>query len=162
MKRIYLLLIVGICFLPAPVFGKEVFELLRVRVVPNDFSPKIPGDELLELTFRILPSAWVKGMRWWVGIYDQEKKLVESRSRAYFPPERNTMRLIKGRYLKGPNIFTAYFSLPSRPAFVVALLEGGGRIKTALVPSTALIEEFRIPRQEARKFLRAAEYKIPD
>jgi hypothetical protein len=168
MKRIYLLLIVGVCLLPAPVFGKEIFELLRVRVVPNDFSGKIPGDRLLELTFRVLPSAWVKGMGWWVGIYDQDKKLIESRSTAFFPRERNAVELIKKGYLKGPNIFTAYFSLPSAPAFVVALLGKGREVKTVLIPLAAdisvprLLADFPISAAAARRRLKGADCRVTD
>ena len=168
MKRIFIAGIIIFCFLPSLVFGRDLFELLRVRVVPNDFSPTIPGDELLELTFRVLPSSWVKGMGWWVGIYDQEKKLIESRSTAFFPPERNPVQLIKGSYFKGPNIFTAYFSLPSHPAFVVALLGRGREVKTVLIPyhtrisSEDLIKEFRIPPKEAQALLGQANCKIPD
>lgn len=162
MKRLSVVLIGILFLLPSSVRGGDLFKLLRVRVIPNSYSPQIPGDELLELTFRVLPAGWVKGMGWWVGIYDQEKKLVESSSTAFFPRERNAVRMIKGGYLKGPNIFTACFPLPDRPAFVVALLGGGGRIKSTLVPFASSIEEFRIPRQEAFALLQGADYKIPD
>lgn len=163
-KRIIqgLLVMVSVVLLTSPLYGGEGLMIRRIRKVPNRFPELIPGDEVLEVDFVIRRAEWLEGVGWSLHLYDQKKKLMEVITTAYFPRSETPARRIKDHRLKGNSNFTAFFPLSGDPAYLVLLMGTGEEIKAALLPSSELVEEFNISREEVRAEFSDSEYRLLD
>ena len=162
MKRIISLTTVTLFLLPVTFSGADSFEILRSRVVPNNFEENLEGEAAFELTFRVIPGRWVPYLGWLVETFTAEGSLIESTSDAYFPGGLNQLNRIKEGRFKGGTTYIAYFPLPEEFDYVVAVLGRPGEIQTRLMPANRPLEDFEIPLEEVyEKILQSDLIKLP-
>lgn len=138
-----LTIIIGIN-LSAP--AENVFDIQRIRIVPNPAYELLGGEEILEITFIIHAEGWIPGVGWALRYYDRNKQWFSTCSTAYFSPKQNNTNLINDDYFKGETVFVALFPLRGpETAYIIIAIGDGLTHNVQLFPYTDLLQSFRIP-----------------
>ena len=155
-----LMVVIGLNF---SVSAGNLFDIQRIRILPNEAPGLIEGEEVLEVTFILHTEGWVPGVGWTLRCYDKNKELISTRTTASFPASQNNTNLFREDYFKGGNVFVALFSLdlPDAVYMVLAIGDGFNR-NVQLVPYTALLQDFNIPVHEIDREILSSNYVILD
>ena len=139
----------------------NVFDIQRIRPIPNPAPGLIPGEEVLEVTFIIHAEGWVPGAGWTLRYYDKAKQWFSTRTTAYFPSAQNNTYLIRDEFFKGETVFVSLFplDLPEAVYLVLAIGDGFNR-NVQLIPYTALLQDFNIPVSEIDREILSSEYVV--
>ncbi len=127
-----------------PVQGGDLFNILRVRIIPNPVIGLLPGDEVLEVTFSLLTERWVP-VGWSIRYYDDARRWLDTGTTAYFSLSQNNPHLISQGRFKGGNTYVALFPLREDAPYLVVALGNGLEHKVVLYPYTALLQDFSVP-----------------
>jgi len=139
----------------------NIFDIQRIRPIPNPAPGLINGEDVLEITFVLHAEGWVPGAGWTLRYYDKAKQWLSSRTTAYFPSTQNNTYLIRDDYFKGETVFVALFplDLPDTVFLVFALGDGFSR-NVQLIPYTALLQDFNIPVSQIDREILNSDYVI--
>jgi|GEM_PF-1007181 len=150
--------VIGVNF---SVSADNLFDIQRIRILPNEEPGLIEGEEVLEVTFILHSEGWVPGVGWTLRYYNKNKELIATRTTAYFPASQNNTNLFREAYFKGGNVFVALFplDLPDAVYMVLAIGDGFNR-NVQLVPYTALLQDFNIPVQDIDREILSSDYVI--
>ncbi len=139
----------AVLFVPVPrAEGRDLVSIRRVRTIPNPAPDKVPGEEVLEVTFSLDTPGWAGGMGWCLKYYGPDKGLRGEETEAYIDPARNPMSRIRDRRFKGQTVFTLLFPLREGAEYTVLLLGNVISSSVILHPYTALLEDFNVPTGE--------------
>ncbi len=139
----------------------NVFDIQRIRVIPNPAPGLITGEEVLELTFILHAEGWVPGVGWSLRYYDKDKQWISTTKTAYFPSTQNNLYLLREDYFKGGVVFVALFPLRSPEAVYMVISIGDGFARNVqLFPYTALLQNFNIPVREIDREILSSEYVV--
>lgn len=133
--------------LPAAARAEEISLIHRIRIIANPYPGQIPGSEVLEVKFAVSRAGLVRELGWSAWFYDREKRLLASDPLLILPRSRNPVHRLSGHRAKGPAEFVGFFPLAPGQAYAVVALGVPGQIRTARLPSSALIEEFRLEKK---------------
>ena len=141
--------------------ASNVFDIQRIRPIPNPAPGMIPGEEVLEVTFILHTEGWVPGVGWTLRYYDKNKELISTRTTASFHASQNNTYLFRDDFFKGGTIFVALFplDLPEAVYLVLAIGDGFNR-NVQLIPYTALLQDFNIPVSEIDREILSSEYVV--
>ena len=155
---ISLMAVIGVNF---SVSAGNLFDIQRIRILPNEAPGLIEGEEVLEVTFILHTEGWVPGVGWTLRYYDKNKELISTRTTACFPASQNNTYLFRDDFFKGGTVFVALFplDLPDAVYMVLAIGDGFNR-NVQLVPYTALLQDFNIPVLEIDKEILSSDYII--
>ena len=128
--------------------GRDIFNILRIRTIPNPVTDRIEEEEVLEVTFTLRSEQWVPGIGWSLRYYDQEKQWLGTDTTAYFRSSQNNTYLFKEDHFKGGNVFIVLFPLRPDAAYLIFAIGDGARRKVQLYPYTALLQDFTVSSKE--------------
>ena len=139
----------------------NVFDIQRIRPIPNPAPGLIPGEEVLEVTFILHTEGWVPGVGWTLRYYDKNKELISTRTTASFHASQNNTYLFRDDFFKGGTIFVALFplDLPEAVYLVLAIGDGFNR-NVQLIPYTALLQDFNILVSEIDREILSSKYMV--
>lgn len=149
-----------LCLLPAAARAGEACRIHRIRIIANPYPEAIPGSEVLEVKFAVVRTGLVRELGWSAWFYDREKRLLASDPVLFLPRSRNPVRRLSGHRAKGPSEFVGFFPLAPGQAYAVVALGGPDGFAAARLPSSALIEEFRLERNAILPELARSSYRI--
>ncbi len=155
------LIFLSVALLAAPsLFAGDIFQIRRIRLIDNPAPDRIEGDEVVAVTFRIIPSGWVNGVGWSLRYYGGEKERLGTVTEAYFRGEETSPFLFHGAHLKGTNTFTALF--PFRPSAVYTVIALGNQAEQEVVlfPYSALLQDFNLERDELLQEIASSGYTV--
>ncbi|MFH1039319.1 MAG: hypothetical protein V1789_11705 [PVC group bacterium] len=138
-------LFLGVVFILAvPARGRDLFNILRVRTIPNPVIGVFPGDEALEVTFTLRSERWIPA-GWSLRYYDDSRRWLGTQTTAYFSSSQNNPYLVSKGRLKGGNVYVALFPLRADAPYLVVALGDGLEQKAILFPYTDLLQDFSVP-----------------
>jgi len=135
----------GVVFILAvPARGSGIFNILRVRTIPNPMIGVFPGDEALEVTFTLRTERWVPA-GWSLRYYNDSRRWLGTQTTAYFSSAQNNPYLVSEGRFKGGNVYVALFPLRADAPYLVVALGDGLEQKVILFPYTELLQDFSVP-----------------
>jgi hypothetical protein len=160
MKKYVIVAILLGLLLPRASGAERKFRIRRVKVVANPCPEEIAGDEVLEVKFEIPTPGWVSPAGWCLKTFVGDKKPKTTLHTACFLRSETPVHRLRENRLKGNSSFTAYFPLPAGSSFFLVALGNPFELEVTLLPSTALIEEFRVSRGEVLREIGRSDYRI--
>ncbi len=155
------LIFLSVVLLAAPsLFAGDIFRIRRVRLIDNPTPDRIEGDEVVAVTFRVIPSGWVNGVGWSLRYYDGEKERLGTVTEAYFLGEETSPFFFHGAHLKGTNTFTALFPFRTSAVYTVIALGNQAEQEVVLFPYSALLQDFNLERDELLQEIASSGYTV--
>lgn len=153
-----LAMVIGIS---ASVSAGNVFDIQRIRIIPNPGPGLIKGEEVLEVTFILHVEGWVPGVGWSLRYYDKRKKRISTWRTAYFSAAQNNRYLLREDYFKGGIVWVALFPILDPEAAYMTIAIGDGFTRNVqLFPYTALLQNFNIPIKAIDREILSSDYIV--